>query len=393
LLDVATMRVVFALIGVTMLVLFGSTYRSTRVPASGWWCAALGLFMLAAVFWIFNDTAVQRYANPLGNVASVCGAIAVWLGARSSRGVIPRWFVLAPLPIATGIVAYLDHPERTIWPGGAFYLVAMTLNFALASADLWRTCRDSRLRGLGNATITTRTLAWVSSIVTVFYLGRTVTFAALGPDGKFFEEVFGPVPNTLLMIVMLVAASHTMGSLSHEQLVFDLRQSAEHDDLTGLLNRAAFFQLAARELGRVPQAAVVVADLDHFKQINDRFGHSYGDLVLTEFADVIRRATRSTDLHARFGGEEFVILMPGASVQAAEMAADSMNRLLISDNPLPDGERISASFGIAAIEPHTDLATAIDYADAALYQAKNDGRGRGVIHPGRARLTSAVGGE
>ncbi len=388
-LDIATMRVVFALIGVTMLILFGSTYRATRAPVSGWWCLALGLFLVASLLWLANGTPWQAVANPLGNVTSVTGAVAVWMGARSNRGVRPRWFVLLPLPLLIGVVAALDHPDQTIWPGGALYLMAMTMNFALASFDLWLSRRATRMQGLGLSPITT-TLASVSTIVTLFYLARTCVYVALGPESDLFTTVFGGVPNTLLMIVMVLAASHTMGALSHEQLVFDLRRSAAYDDLTGLLHRGAFFQLAARELRRVQQAAVVVADLDHFKQINDTYGHTCGDDVLSRFADAVREATRSTDLHARFGGEEFLILMPGANVHAAQVAVETINRELRAHNPVP-GAEVSASFGIAAVGPGIGLDAAIAHADAALYQAKDEGRGRSVIYAPSPRVTTPEG--
>ena len=113
----------------------------------------------------------------------------------------------------------------------------------------------------------------------------------------------------------MVVASFTMAELSYEQQTQDLRARATVDGLTGLLNRTAFLDLAEDELRRLNRASttasLILADLDHFKAINDEYGHSAGDTALQAFADACMSTVRSTDLVGRYGGEEFIILLPG----------------------------------------------------------------------------------
>lgn len=379
-LDVVTMRVLFALIALCMLGLFYvTTYRTTRAPFCGWWCLALALFLLAAVAWLFNGTGAQVLANPLGNVFGVCGATTVWLAARSLERRRPSWGVLAILPGLTAIAGALGDPGHDTWSGGLVFLASMTVGFGLATREIglaWRTALVPR------STISSvdASLAATSALAALFYLGRTLAFATVGPDHPVFLHIFGTTPTTLLATLMLVTVSHSMGALSQEQLVQDLRQSAERDDLTGLLNRHAFWRLAAETTRGIGDSAVVVADLDHFKRINDDYGHAVGDEVLTTFADAVRETTRSTDLAARFGGEEFVILMPGAGIPQAEAMTRGVSRIMRESVLFSDGEAVTVSYGIAILEAGVSLDLTIEQADAALYQAKEAGRDQTVAH-------------
>ncbi|HEY0890090.1 MAG TPA: GGDEF domain-containing protein [Nocardioides sp.] len=377
-LDIVTLRVTFTLIAASMLVLFYvGTYRSTRAAFCGWWCVSLAAFMGASFLWLFNGTAAQVWANPLGNVVGVAGAAAAWTGARSLHRSGPSWPVLAAGPALAGLASALGDPRDDVWSGGAAFLALMALGLGLAARELWlvrHTTQESPERNASVAAL----LCYACGAVAVFYLGRMLAFVTAGPDSEVFRTWFGSTPTTLLISVMLVAVSFSMSSLSHRQFIQDLHRRATRDDLTGALQRREFLALAAQAVRQVDHSVLIMADLDHFKRVNDTFGHATGDEVLASFARACRDACRSGDLVARFGGEEFVLLLPGARVEAADVVTHAIARLLQAADPLQGRGEVTASFGSAVVDDGTDLTQALRHADEALYRAKAEGRNRAV---------------
>jgi diguanylate cyclase (GGDEF)-like protein/PAS domain S-box-containing protein len=171
-----------------------------------------------------------------------------------------------------------------------------------------------------------------------------------------------------------------------KDLIQRLEQSALHDHLTGLPNRTKFVQRFDDEVARMGRSgkpmAVIVLDLDHFKSINDTFGHLVGDLVLRETAKTLRSAVRQSDLVARFGGEEFVILLPDTDIAGAVTLAENLRAAVEAQVLRVSGrsERINvtATFGVADMELGHVLALDdfLDRADQAAYRGKNEGRNR-----------------
>jgi diguanylate cyclase (GGDEF)-like protein/PAS domain S-box-containing protein len=166
-------------------------------------------------------------------------------------------------------------------------------------------------------------------------------------------------------------------------LVAQLEQQAMTDPLTALPNRRAFdaelARVAARGRRNNARATVGVADIDHFKQVNDQYGHPVGDLVLCEVGKAIERAARSTDFVARTGGEEFGMLFPDTPLEMARFVADRIRKeVAASQVTTPEGEciRVTVSIGLAALEKGAAPDVALASADAALYQAKHLGRNR-----------------
>lgn len=157
------------------------------------------------------------------------------------------------------------------------------------------------------------------------------------------------------------------------------REEAETDPLTGLRNRRACDSVLARLCRDGEAFALLHMDLDHFKAVNDRLGHAAGDHVLVHVAGVMKAASRADDCLARVGGDEFVMLLPGAA--EARAVAERMIAQLSQPIPWPGGEcRISASIGFALVPPGAgvDPARVLAEADRALYAAKHAGRGRAV---------------
>lgn len=385
-LDTVSLRVAFAAVALSMMVLFYFvTYRSTRSSYAGWWCAALALFLGGSALYLLNGTDHQWWANPLANVATLLGSASVWAGARSLRQRRLRWWQLSVVPLLVGVLSLFDNPSTNVWSGGYVFLPGMALLIGLAARELWllpRETTDDHDPDEAHLRIV-RGLAFVAALVALFYAGRAVTYVAVGQHAELFRTYFGTQVTTLLTTVLLAFVSFSMSSLSTEQQTRELRTRAARDALTGLLNRGEFLRRAAHTIRLSRRSgtpsALILADLDHFKAINDRYGHAAGDQALRAFADACRSAVRSTDLIGRYGGEEFILLLPGTLAERAEEVVANINRSMRT-GATPDSVALpTVSYGIAITDHHTGLEPAIAAADAALYEAKQDGRNRSVL--------------
>jgi two-component system chemotaxis response regulator CheY len=164
----------------------------------------------------------------------------------------------------------------------------------------------------------------------------------------------------------------------------NLRVQATHDPLTGVWNRRAILEILGNDLARSrregPSVAAVIADLDHFKRINDTYGHAAGDMALCEAVSRMRALLRPYDAIGRYGGEEFLIVLPGCTAQDALRLAERL-RLGISQETvtIPGGRVVvTSSLGVAARDTVAapDATSLVRAADAALYRAKACGRNR-----------------
>ena len=159
----------------------------------------------------------------------------------------------------------------------------------------------------------------------------------------------------------------------------ELQKLAVTDPLTGVFNRRHFMEELQREMSRSNRYAspvsLVMFDVDHFKEVNDRFGHEAGDRVLRELAEMIRQRIRSTDLLARWGGEEFLILLSNTQVRPATKLVEDLLNLLQARTFAGIG-RVTASFGVAGHRVGEGVDEFITRVDNLLYQAKNGGRCR-----------------
>ena len=179
-------------------------------------------------------------------------------------------------------------------------------------------------------------------------------------------------------IIIILLVLHVISIRRHRR---QLALLANADSLTGLPNRRRTYELGKEAMAKALEdklpLTVAVVDLDHFKSINDRFGHAGGDQVLQEFARVCRESIRAEDILGRWGGEEFLIVMPGASLDVALIALERVRALalLIELPSMSAGLRVCLSAGLASLEPNLKtLDELIARGDAALYRAKHEGR-------------------
>ncbi|MEO5694124.1 MAG: GGDEF domain-containing protein [Usitatibacter sp.] len=154
------------------------------------------------------------------------------------------------------------------------------------------------------------------------------------------------------------------------------------DALTGVGNRRKLDQALASEIARAERTGqplcALMADIDHFKQVNDGYGHAAGDRVLARFGELLRMQTRPSDIVTRFGGEEFVVLMPHTALAPALAAAERIRSALANERIDPLADPVTTSFGVAQLSGGENAESLLGRIDAALYRAKESGRNRVV---------------
>ena len=185
-------------------------------------------------------------------------------------------------------------------------------------------------------------------------------------------------------------------NLALRQREAHMEESALTDVLTGAGNRRRLDQALTAEIARARRSgeplSAFMADIDFFKRVNDRFGHPAGDQVLVRFAALAHGQIRTTDILARYGGEEFVVLLPNTNLAAAAATAERIRAAVAAEIIAPLPAPISASFGVAELDPDEDGAGFIERADRALYAAKNAGRNQ-VVAAGAAIACSEPANE
>jgi diguanylate cyclase (GGDEF)-like protein len=182
------------------------------------------------------------------------------------------------------------------------------------------------------------------------------------------------------LLLLRTVADQVAVAVNHARLYERQQQLALTDSLTGCMNRRSFEMQLERDLRlatRMRQpVSLIMLDIDHFKRVNDSFGHDAGDAALRFLADVLRDELRGVDTAARYGGEEFAVILPQANLEGALIVAERL-RARIETTEIPEIGHITASLGIATFPLHANSrAQLVSTADQALYEAKHEGRNR-----------------
>ena len=234
-----------------------------------------------------------------------------------------------------------------------------------------------------------KSLLWLSILFTTYTLTRPIIISLLGyPDPRSFPRSPYWILTLVSILNFAILFTLVMAAIAAKETVTQLRKERDLDALTQILNRRSFQEQAQKLLAdmRLYPMAVLACDLDHFKCINDTWGHERGDKVLQLVSATLQNHVREHDLVARFGGEEFVILLTDIALRDAEEIAQRIRRDLRSNNEaLPSDTKLTMSFGLSSITHPSQLDQALKEADQLLYQAKNAGRDRvhvsGVTYP------------
>lgn len=369
-LDIPTLTVVaIGLAGVLGLFLIICWLQEKSVRALAWWGSAYLIGAGSMGLWVGPQAQIHIPAEiPEALTLLACGVI--WSGIRlfHDRRIEPTGTFAGALlwPTLCQFRLFAEGSQARL--ALAAVLVAV-YTFAIAF-ELWRERRR---------TLFSRSAAFVvpSLHAAIFLAPMAMHFAMPQQSASAWLAVFALEAMLYSVgtafIVLLMVKDH------HLQVY---RHAASTDPLTGLFNRRAFIEnaraLCARQAAKGEPVSLLMFDLDHFKSINDRFGHAIGDEALRVFAQVLRRSMRANDIVGRLGGEEFAAIVPGDNSLAATI-----------------GERIRSAFEIAAVNiagyeiggtvsigtaaaaaPVTEIDGLINCADAALYDAKHNGRNR-----------------
>jgi len=330
-----------------------------------------------------------------------------------------RWFDLRIVPIADGVsITWHDVTERHQALDQLSHSEQRFRLLAENSSDFVYFA-DAEGRASWVAPSVTRTLGWqpediVGTVVTdLVHPDDWDVIAALGEAANGGTEVIALRPGMVHPIVarlrqvdgayrwMSVTATRVQeqGNVEHsivvgmrdvDELVATqaLAERGQRDDLTGLVNRPALLDRMERILAESRRTsdltAVLYCDVDHFKEINDTFGHAVGDEVLRTIALRIRQSVRDDDIVARLGGDEFVVVLQGMSGPSDAEAVAEKIRSAMREALIVDGIDLSRSFsiGVAMVRPDSTPDRVLRDADAALYEAKESGRDRTVTHRG-----------
>ncbi|MCC7347421.1 MAG: GGDEF domain-containing protein [Variibacter sp.] len=358
-----------------------------------WWGPGFLLGGAGTALLALRGVAPDFLTMDIANAAVIMAAGCMWIGMRTFEGRAPRAW--GPLAVA---LAWIIASQMSFFATDLKLRVtvaSLTLSslFLLSAFELWRG-RAQPLMSRWPAIV-------VLCVYGSFMLGRLfiVQFVELPPAALLFQSKwFGLMSLSTLLFV--TTSAFLLLALTKERTELHHRRAALTDPLTGLLNRRAFLAradgvLTDLESSRRP-VSVLVFDLDHFKQINDRFGHPMGDCILQTFSEVAHREVRKNDLVGRIGGEEFAAVLPDCDQEHAAQVGERIRRAFAVRAAVvgPRAVEATVSVGFATAPGGSDLPALLADADGAVYRAKAAGRNcvRGPERPAAPALRTVPSG-
>jgi diguanylate cyclase (GGDEF)-like protein len=414
-LDIITIQLIFLANSTLTVVVLLFIWRKNRFRYAGIgaWCLAYALQVLGMLLLLGRGRLPDFITILVAHTVTGAGMFLLYAGLARFVGQRPR---LAPNLVVLAIQAVILVGFTYLWPNSGYrtLLASGTLMiFAAQAGHLLLRETALPLRPI------TRTIG-IIFLLYVFILAARVVLAGWDPPQS--GSPYPMVQTFLIFILQLLHLGTTFAlvemiahrlhreALAHqtglteanqqlqarmgeiEQLQDDLREQLLHDPLTGLYNRRYLSENLDREISRAglnhQPLSIIISDIDHFKRINDTHGHKVGDEFLVKIAALFKSQARGSDFVCRYGGEEFLLILPTADADTARQRAEEIRRRCAETTLAYAGQslRVSLSFGVAAYPTHGQSADEITIkADQALYHSKRTGRNRVTVwrHPMR----------
>lgn len=358
-----------------------------RQPVRLWGLAMIGGGVSWLVFGVRDGPAASGGMLAVAHVLLLASCVGL---LRALRGVFARpqrpWFDGTLLVLVASSTIWFAVVTPNLGARIATLALAIGTICAAGATLVWRHAPRPFRPG---AEITLASFIVVGSLLAVRALSE---LSGLAPTLDLREDSFGHGGLLVLGALGPVASSVGFLMLAHDQVRDELDRLATRDSLTGVLRRRTFEDMAERALAEARRhgrtVGLLLIDADHFKRINDQLGHATGDAALCALADYLAGAIRAEDLLGRYGGEEFVVLMPDVDLLGAAAAAERLRAGVAAEACPPRASyTLEVSIGVSASTIGDDVGSLLRRADLALYAAKRGGRNRVAVADAGSAIT------
>jgi diguanylate cyclase (GGDEF)-like protein len=378
----------------TLVVAMALTYvwfNDSREKANGWWCLAMWVATLATAILATRTTLPAWFSIGLGNMATSMAFGLVWAGFVAFSGGRPSYKVIAVGPLAW-VVCYYGFEDFRNDINSRIIAISLIYGFygVLIARRAWLGWKEEQLPSF----LATIVFYGLHSFAYAARIPATIMYPAIEDHGLIFAPWFAVV--AIEGFALTIFSTFVFMALIKERAERRYRLAAEIDSLTGVSSRRYFVSETRTTLARKPKAAVLVLlDLDHFKKINDSYGHMAGDRVLQAFANHVSSKIRPGMLFGRLGGEEFGLFLPDFSEEKASEFLDDVRAGVEALDIRFNGNTLKVTTSIGAVsvdEAGHDFDNLMAAADNALYVCKDEGRNRVSFFSSVMRLKKIVEG-
>lgn len=389
-LNVPTLLLMIVLVSILMGLSMVTVAWGARHEGLQFWAAGLGINALAYVFFGLRGTVPESLSIVLGNGLTSLALCFILAAVFRFQGRALRWslLLLPSLLMALAMLSLLEHFQWRV--------VVASLVLATQSAAILRSLYTSGESAFGRSILLV--MAGFTALLSVMLFRALSALTGVLTPHTFLDS--GAVQSLTFVTTFSVSLLTSLGFvfMTKERADETNRRLAALDELTGIANRRFIISALDRDVARAIRTresmAVMMVDIDHFKRINDSYGHLAGDAVLRSVADLIQHRIRAQDIVGRYGGEEFLVVLADTSLQGAQQLAEQLRTAVESALCRHAGESLSVTVSIGVfggrLEPGDSWDQIIHAADMALYDAKQSGRNRvemaqaihGVTHRG-----------